>query len=148
MKRIKELGVRPELEVFELGYIELSKRLIGEGLIDVPVLFQICLGIAYGAPATPQAMRAMLEQLPEGSHWSGFAIGKMEMPMVAQAMLFGGQSPRSASRTASTFLEGARLERRSCLACKGGRGEPGRAARQYSRGSGPSAVLNRPPRVP
>ena len=89
-KRIKELGVRPELEVFELGHIELSKRLIGEGLIDAPALFQICLGIAYGAPATPQAMQAMLEHLPEGSHWSGFAIGRMEMPMVAQAMLLGG----------------------------------------------------------
>jgi uncharacterized protein (DUF849 family) len=89
-KRIKELGVRPELEVFELGHIELSKRLIGEGLIDAPALFQICLGISYGAPATPKAMQAMLEHLPEGSHWSGFAIGRMEMPMVAQAMLLGG----------------------------------------------------------
>ena len=76
--------------MFEFGHIELSKRLIGEGLIDAPALFQICLGLSYGAPAKPQAMQAMLEQLPEGSHWSGFAIGRMEMPMVAQAMLFGG----------------------------------------------------------
>ena len=82
-KRIKELGVRPELEVFELG-------LITEGLIDAPALFQICLGLSYGAPATPQAMQAMLEQLPDDSHWSGFAIGRMEMPMVAQAMLLDG----------------------------------------------------------
>jgi uncharacterized protein (DUF849 family) len=89
-KRIKELGVRPELEVFELGHIELAKRLITEGLIDSPALFQICLGISYGAPATPQAMQAMLEQLPDGSLWSGFAIGRMEMPMVAQAMLLDG----------------------------------------------------------
>ncbi|MHB8506481.1 MAG: beta-keto acid cleavage family enzyme [Acidimicrobiales bacterium] len=89
-KRIRELGVRPELEVFDLGHIELARRLIGEGLIDAPALFQLCLGISYGAPATPQAMQAMLAHLPEGSIWSGFALGRMEMPMVAQAMLLGG----------------------------------------------------------
>jgi len=89
-RRIQELGVRPELEVFDLGHVELAKRLIAEGLIDSPALFQICLGISYGAPASPQAMQAMLERLPDGSHWSGFAIGRMEMPMVAQAMLMGG----------------------------------------------------------
>jgi len=52
-------NVRPELEVFELGHIELAKQLIGEGLIAQPPLFQLCLGIKYGAPATPAAMLAM-----------------------------------------------------------------------------------------
>ena len=89
-KRIKELGVKPELEVFDLGHIELAKRLITEGLIDAPALFQICLGLTYGAPATPEAMQTMRDHLPAGSHWSGFAISRMEMPMVAQAMLMGG----------------------------------------------------------
>jgi uncharacterized protein (DUF849 family) len=89
-RRIKELGVKPELEVFDLGHVELAKRLVAEGLIDAPALFQICLGLSYGAPATPRAMQTLLDHLPEGSNWSGFAIGRMEMPTVAQAMLLGG----------------------------------------------------------
>lgn len=89
-QRIKELGVKPELEVFDLGHVELAKRLISEGLIDSPAYFQICLGLSYGAPATAKAMMSLLDHLPDGSVWSGFAIGRMEMPMVAQAMMLGG----------------------------------------------------------
>jgi uncharacterized protein (DUF849 family) len=82
--------VRPELEVFELGHIELAKQLLAEGLVDQPALFQLCLGIKYGAPATPRAMMAMRDALPPGSHWSAFGLGRMQMPMVAQAVLLGG----------------------------------------------------------
>lgn len=83
-------GIRPELEVFELGHIELAKQLIAEGLINTPALFQLCLGIKYGAPATSEAMHAMRDALPPGSAWSAFGLGRMQMPMVAQAVLLGG----------------------------------------------------------
>jgi uncharacterized protein (DUF849 family) len=82
--------VRPELEVFELGHIELAKQLLAEGLIDQPALFQLCLGIKYGAPATPEAMKAMRDALPSGSHWSAFGLSRMQMPMAAQSVLLGG----------------------------------------------------------
>jgi uncharacterized protein (DUF849 family) len=82
--------VRPELEVFELGHIELAKQLLSEGLIDQPALFQLCLGIKYGAPASSEAMMAMREALPAGAQWSAFGLGKMQMPMVAQSVLLGG----------------------------------------------------------
>lgn len=82
--------VRPELEVFELGHIELARQLIAEGLIDQPALFQLCLGIKYGAPATTEAMTAMRDALPAGVHWSAFGVGRMQMPMAAQAVLLGG----------------------------------------------------------
>jgi uncharacterized protein (DUF849 family) len=82
--------VRPEIEVFELGHIELARQLIAEGLIDEPALFQLCLGIRYGAPATPEAMMAMRDALPPGGHWSAFGVGRLQMPMVAQAVLLGG----------------------------------------------------------
>jgi 3-dehydrocarnitine:acetyl-CoA trimethylamine transferase len=88
--RIRQLSVKPELEVFDLGQLVFVKRMINEGLIDAPPMIQICLGIPYGAPATTQAMQSMAADLPEGAVWSGFAIGRMEMPMVAQAMLLGG----------------------------------------------------------
>lgn len=83
-------GVRPEIEVFELGHIELARQLIAEGLIAEPALFQLCLGIRYGAPATPQAMLAMRDALPGDVLWSAFGVGRAQMPMVAQAVLLGG----------------------------------------------------------
>jgi uncharacterized protein (DUF849 family) len=83
-------NVRPELEVFELGHIEIAKQLLAEGLIGRPALFQLCLGIKYGAPASSEAMKAMRDALPPGSHWSAFGLGRMQMPMVAQSVLLGG----------------------------------------------------------
>lgn len=83
-------NVRPELEVFELGHIELAKQLLAEGLIDQPALFQLCLGIKYGAPATSEAMKAMRDALPAGARWSAFGLGRMQMPMAAQSVLLGG----------------------------------------------------------
>lgn len=89
-RRLQEIGVKPELEVFDAGHIWFAKHLIEQGLIDDPPLFQVCLGIPWGAPATPGVFQAMVNELPEGCNWSGFAIGAMEMPMVAQSMLLGG----------------------------------------------------------
>jgi uncharacterized protein (DUF849 family) len=84
------MNVCPELEVFELGHIELAKQLMTEGLIDQPALFQLCLGIKYGAPATSEAMQAMRDALPPGSRWSAFGLGRLQMPMAAQSVLLGG----------------------------------------------------------
>jgi uncharacterized protein (DUF849 family) len=87
---IKRAGVKPELEVFDLGHVRLARQLVEEGLIAPPPLFQLCLGIAWGAPATPEAMLAMRNLLPAGALWAGFGIGAMQFPMVAQAVLLGG----------------------------------------------------------
>jgi len=89
-KKMQELGVKPEMEAFEMGHLWFANQLYKEGLIDDPPLYQICLGIPWGAPATPSAMKAFVDIMPEGSHWSGFAISKMEMPYVAQTILLGG----------------------------------------------------------
>lgn len=89
-QRIKDCGVKPELECFDTGHVRLASQLIKEGLIEDPPLFQICLGIPWGAPATTSAMKGMADMLPEGALWAGFGISAMEMPMVAQAVLLGG----------------------------------------------------------
>jgi uncharacterized protein (DUF849 family) len=89
-REYQRTNVRPELEVFELGHIELAKQLLAEGLINQPALFQLCLGIKYGAPASSETMQAMRNALPPGSLWSAFGLGRMQMPMVAQAVLLGG----------------------------------------------------------
>ena len=89
-KRIQELGVKPELEVFDTGHMWFANKMHDEGLLDPPALFQICLGIPYGAPASTGSMKNMVEMLPKGSNWAAFGIGAMQMPMVAQAILLGG----------------------------------------------------------
>ncbi|HET8599904.1 MAG TPA: 3-keto-5-aminohexanoate cleavage protein [Segeticoccus sp.] len=89
-KRIQELGVKPELEVFDTGHIWMANQLHAEGLLDDPPLYQLCLGIPYGAPADPRVAAAMVDLLPDGANWAGFAIGRMQMPMVAQMVLLGG----------------------------------------------------------
>jgi uncharacterized protein (DUF849 family) len=89
-KRIQAVGVKPEIECFELGHIFLAKQLISEGVIDSPPLFQLCLGIPWGAEATAESMLVMRNHLPPDANWAGFAIGRMQMPFVAQALLLGG----------------------------------------------------------
>ncbi|MFT5221048.1 MAG: hypothetical protein ACI9LO_002258 [Planctomycetota bacterium] len=86
----QELGVKPELEVFDLGQIRLAQNLIDEGFIDAPPMFQLCLGIPWGAGADTETMAAMKHALPAGAIWAGFGISRMQMPMVAQAVLLGG----------------------------------------------------------
>lgn len=88
-KRITELGVKAELEIFDTGHLWFAKQMIKEGLLDNP-LFQLCLGIPWGAPADTTTMKAMVDNLPADAVWAGFGIGRMQMPMAAQAVLLGG----------------------------------------------------------
>ena len=89
-KRIQELGVKPELEIFDTGHMWFANQMYNEGLLDAPALYQICLGIPYGAPANTSSMENMVKMVPEGSNWAAFGIGAMQMPMAAQAVLLGG----------------------------------------------------------
>ena len=89
-KRVKELGVRPELEVFDTGHLVLVKDLVREGLIDDPLMIQLCMGIPYGAPDDPTTFMAMVHQLPPGTIFSGFSISRMQLPFVAMAAIAGG----------------------------------------------------------
>lgn len=89
-QRLQAIGVKPELEVFDLGHLSFARQLQAEGLLDEPPLFQICLGIRWGAAADTRNFLAMVDQLPPGANWAGFGVGVMEMPIVAQAILLGG----------------------------------------------------------
>lgn len=89
-KRLQEIGVKPELEVFDLGHIWFAKNMMEQGLLDAPPLFQVCLGIRWGAEDTIRNFQAMVDNLPEGANWAGFSIAQMQMPIVAQAVLLGG----------------------------------------------------------
>jgi 3-dehydrocarnitine:acetyl-CoA trimethylamine transferase len=89
-RRIQAAGVRPEIEVFDTGHLWLAKTLVDEGLIDDPVLVQLCMGIPYGAPNDPNSLMAMINNMPADWHYSMFTIGRMQLPYVAQAALAGG----------------------------------------------------------
>ncbi len=88
-RRVQQLGVRPELEVFDTGHLVLVHELIQEGLIDDPPLIQLCMGIPYGAPADVGTLLAMVARLPPGAVFSAFAIGRLQLPFAALAPLVG-----------------------------------------------------------
>jgi uncharacterized protein (DUF849 family) len=89
-RRVQELGVRPELEVFDTGHLVMVRELIRDGLVDDPVLVQLCTGIPYGATDDLGTLLAMVHQLPPGAIHSVFSIGRMQLPFVALAALTGG----------------------------------------------------------
>lgn len=86
----RDLGVKPELEVFDTGNLWFVKQMMKEGLLDEPTLIQLCMGIPYGVPADTGHLLAMVNSLPSGCVWSSFAISRLQMPWVAQSVLNGG----------------------------------------------------------
>jgi uncharacterized protein (DUF849 family) len=89
-RRVQALGVRPEIEVFDTGHLVFAKQLVKEGLIDDPVMIQLCMGIPYGAPDDLHSLLAMVANIPAGWTYSAFSIGRMQLPYVAMAALAGG----------------------------------------------------------
>ena len=89
-KQVQALGVRPELEVFDTGHLVQVKEMVRDGLLDNPVMIQLCMGIAYGAPDDPTTFMAMVNNLPNDCVFSGFSIGRRQLPFVAMAALAGG----------------------------------------------------------
>jgi uncharacterized protein (DUF849 family) len=91
-RMIKEVGTKPELEVFDLGHIRIGHHLIRQGLIEGPPLFQLCLGIPWGIEATTENMVYMRNNLPSGCLWYAFAIGPQHFPMAAASIINGGHA--------------------------------------------------------
>ena len=89
-RQVQTLGVRPELEVFDTGHLVQVKELIRDGLLDDPVMIQLCMGIAYGAPDDPHTLMALVNNLPADCVFSAFSISRMQLPYVAMAALAGG----------------------------------------------------------
>ena len=83
-------GVVPELEVFEAGHVLLAKSMLEKKQLLPPALFQICLGVSWGQPATSDAMSYMQRLLPADATWFAFGVGPRQFPMVGQAVLLGG----------------------------------------------------------
>jgi uncharacterized protein (DUF849 family) len=87
---IHAAGSLPELELFDSGDLQLAKHLIATGVLRAPPLIQLVLGVRYGAPADPATLFYLSSQLPAGSIWAAFGLGRHEFTMLAQAFLLGG----------------------------------------------------------
>jgi uncharacterized protein (DUF849 family) len=89
-KRIQQLGVTVELECFDTGNLWFALQMKKEGLVDDNAMFQLCQGIPWGAPPTAMILKGMVDMLPEGCNWTAFALGRNQLPWVAQSVLQGG----------------------------------------------------------
>ena len=89
-RRIRELGVKPELEVFDTGHLSFTLQMLREELLDAPPLFQLCHGIPWGAPADVGVFKATVDMLPEHCHWTAFALGRDQMSFAALSVILGG----------------------------------------------------------
>lgn len=89
-KRMLEAGVKPEIEIFDVGHLSQAKDLISKGLIQEPPFFQFCMGAKWGIEATPENLIFLKDQLPAEAKWSVLGVGKNQLPMVALGLLLGG----------------------------------------------------------
>jgi uncharacterized protein (DUF849 family) len=89
-RQMKALGVRPEIEAFDTGHLWFARQLAAEGLIEDPVLIQLCMGVPWGAPDDLNTLLAMVNNLPSGWTFSAFSIGRNALAYPAAAVLAGG----------------------------------------------------------
>ena len=89
-QRMRELRVKPEIEVFDVGHIRQAIQLIDEGLFDDPPFVQLCMGAGWGIAATPENLLFMRNQLPPGIPWSVLGVGRMQLPMITMGFVLGG----------------------------------------------------------
>jgi 3-keto-5-aminohexanoate cleavage enzyme len=89
-RAMQAAGVKPEIEVFDVGHIHQARHLIERGLIDPPPYFQLCMGVDWGIPATAENLLFMQRQLPPGAVWSVLGVGRMQLPMITLGILLGG----------------------------------------------------------
>ena len=89
-ERIQAAGVRPEIEVFDSGDIQLANEMVHKGMLSAPAFYQIVLGVRYGAIATPETAAYFKSILPSGSNFCTVGVGRWEFPMLAQSWLLGG----------------------------------------------------------
>lgn len=89
-QRMREYGVKPEIEVFDVGHIRQAVDLIEEGLIDDPPYFQLCMGARWGIEATPENLIFMKSKLPPNARWSLLGVGRAQLSMITLGILLSG----------------------------------------------------------
>lgn len=88
--RMKELGIKPEIEVFEVGMINNALQLVKRGLLQQPLHFDFVMGVPGAIPGTIKNLLHLVESIPAGSTWTVAGIGRHELPLAAAAIVLGG----------------------------------------------------------
>ncbi|MBN2229062.1 MAG: 3-keto-5-aminohexanoate cleavage protein [Candidatus Thorarchaeota archaeon] len=89
-ERMKSLKIKPEMEAFDVGFIQQAKMLVEQGLVDNPSYFQLVMGVGGGIPATVANLLHMQSQLPSGAHFTVAGIGRAQLEMTNLSILIGG----------------------------------------------------------
>lgn len=89
-KRMQELNVKPEIEVFERGMINNALKLVKKGLIDTPLHFDFVMGVPGAITGEVRDLLYMKESIPEGSTWTVAGIGRYQLPLATTAIILGG----------------------------------------------------------
>lgn len=87
---MKQEGVRPEFEIFEVGMINNALQLVKKGFVEGHLHFDFVLGVPGAIPATIQHLLHMVQQIPEGASWTVAGIGRHQLPMAMHALVLGG----------------------------------------------------------
>lgn len=88
--RMRELGVKPELEIYDNGHLDACLRLYDEGLLEGPLQFSIVLGVRGGMAATAENLMTMVRRLPSDAVWQVIAIGRANLELTAIGLALGG----------------------------------------------------------
>lgn len=90
VKATLEKGIKPELEIFEVGMVYTCLKYLEKGLLKPPLHFQFVLGTPNGMPATVKSLLHLTEIIPQDSTWSVIGVGAGQLPMAMVAMTMGG----------------------------------------------------------
>ncbi|WP_435361895.1 3-keto-5-aminohexanoate cleavage protein [Haloarchaeobius sp. DFWS5] len=89
-ERMRDAGVKPELELFNPGQIPEAEHLIEEGLLDAPYWATVIFGMQNGMPPGPRNLINFVDNLPEPVEWQALAVGRHQLPMTTAAITLGG----------------------------------------------------------
>jgi len=89
-QEMMKTGVKPEIEIFDLGMVVTALNMHRKGQLAAPMYFQFVMGTPWGAPGTPKALLHLLEHIPRESVWSVIGVGKAHLPISMMAMIMGG----------------------------------------------------------
>lgn len=90
--RMLELGVKPELELYDTGHVEMALALREEGLLAEPLQFSLVLGVRGGMPATVESIVHVVRRLPPDCVWQVIGIGRSNLAMTAVGLAMGGNA--------------------------------------------------------
>jgi len=90
-KAMLDMHIKPELEAFDVGFIQQGKKLLEAGLVKEPAHFQLVMGVDGGVPASPENLLHMVGQLPPNATYVVAGMSRMQLPMTTMAILTGGQ---------------------------------------------------------